>query len=321
MCSSDLKKDEGLDVDDFFLRYVRYLTDMFSHKVGIESGADQDDFKVWNTIYGSDCDWGKEARRWLFDALDCWHMEKIPDVFAFFNAIFNSSGYEEGKIWLDRGIDLFPRCCREYRSSNFSLGDSLLLYAILCRLLSPDRSHEILKDKVFCARLRAVRNLIWNQDSLRLEEMPRLLSVVKKVMEGGMLQENESFAPFTEYQIKEEQAKAEFLEKNPEYRETVCQLEDHPLLRGRIAVLFDTDKKEFIVEPHCALTFFRLFPKNEEEQTKREQTARALLAVGDYAQAFTSGRWQFGPGNEKHDDYWRKLLTSQERGKFKNTRD
>lgn len=316
------KKDEGLDVDDLFLGYIRYLTDMFRfrHKVGIEPGADQDDFKVWNAIYGPDCDGGKEARRWLFDALDCWRMEKIPDVFGFFNAIFSPSGYEEGKIWLDRGINLFSRCCREYRSSNFTLGDSLLLYAILCRLVSSDSPREILKDKVFGARLRSVRNLIW-QDPPRLEEMPRLLSVVKKIMEGGMLQEKESFVPFTEYQIKEEQAKAEFLEKNPEYRETVCRLEDHPLLRGRIAVLFDTDKKEFIVEPHRALTFLRFFPRKQGEGPSRALLAQALLAVGDYAQALTSGRWQFGPGNEKHEDYWRKLLTSQERAEFKNTRD
>lgn len=322
-------KDKGLSVDgvdSFFLQYARYLTDMFrfSHKIEIESGTNQDDFKVWNAVYGPDSDWGKEARRWLFDALDCWNAEKIRDVSGFFNTVFSPSDYEEGKIWLDRDkdrcIDLFSRCCREYRSSSFTLGDSLLLYAILCRLVLSDSPREILKDKVFGARLRSVRNLIWNQDSLRLDEMPRLLNAVEKIMEGGVLQENESFAPFTEYQIKEEQAKAEFLEKNPEYCETVRQLEDHPLLRGRIAVLFDTDEKEFIVEPHHALTFLRLFPQKQAEGPSRAQSARALLAVGDYAQAHTAGRWQFGPGNEDHEDYWRGLLTRQERAEFENTR-
>ena len=320
LCDKD--KEVGADgVDSFFLQYVRYLTDMFRfrHKVGIEPGADQDDFKVWNTIYGPDCDWGKEARRWLFDALDCWHREKIPDVFQVFNAIFSPSGYEEGKIWLDRGIDLFPRCCREYRSSNFTLGDSLLLYAILCRFVSSDSPREILKDKVFGARLRAVRNLIW-QDPPRFEEMHRLLSVVTKIVEGGMLQEKEFFVPITD-QLKEEQAKAEFLEKNPEYRETVCRLEDHPLLRGRIAVLFDTDKKEFIVEPHRALTFLRLFPRKQGEGPSRALLAQALLAVGDYTQALTAGRWQFGPGNNDQETFWRELFTRVERKEFENTQE
>lgn len=311
------KKDEGLDVDDFFLRYVRYLTDMFRfrHKVGIEPGADQDDFKVWSAVYGPDSDQCKEARRWLFDALDCWRMEKIPDVFGFFNAIFSSSGYEEGKIWLDRGIDLFPRCCREYGSGNFNRGDSLLLYAVLHQLLSSkDRSGEVVNDE-FRARLRSVRNLIWNQDSLRPDEMPRLLNSVKKVMEGGMLQEGESFAPFTEYQIKEERAKTEFLKENPQWCEIVFQLEDHPLLKGRLAALFDVEK---ILEPHLAVNFLKLFPRKGEPS--RALVAQALLAVGNYTQARTASRWQFGPGNEKHEDYWRDLLTRQERAEFKNTR-
>jgi len=310
------KKDEGLDVDDFFLRYVCYLTDMFKHKVGIDPDADKDDFKVWNAVYGPDSNQGKEARRWLFDALDCWRMEKIPDVFGFFNAIFSSSGYEEGKIWLDRGINLFSRCCREYGSGNFSRGDSLLLYAVLHQLLSSDGDTGTLAGADFSARLRSVRNLIWNQDSLRLE----VLNAVKKIMEGGMLQEGESFAPFTEYQIKEEQAKAEFLEKNPKHREIVCRLEDHPLLRGRLAVLFDAEEKEFNVGPHCALTFLRLFPRKQGEGPSRALLAQALLAVGDYTQALTAGRWQFGPGNEEHEGYWRDLLTHQERAEFENTR-
>ena len=322
-------KDKGLSVDgvdSFFLQYARYLTDMFKHKAGIgKPGTDQDDFKVWNDVYGPDSDLGKEARRWLFDALDCWHAEKIPDVSGFFNAIFSPSGYEEGKIWLDRGIDLFPRCCREYQSSSvtssFTLGDSLLLFAILCRLVLSDSPREILEDKVFRVRLRAVRNLIWNDDLRNSEKMSGWRSAVEKIMEGGVLQENESFAPFTEYQIKEEQAKAEFLEKNSEYRETVHQLEDHPLLKGRIAVLFDTDKKEFIVKPNCALTFLRLFPRKQAEGPSRAQSARALLAVGDYAQALTQERWQLGPGNNDQERFWQDLFIRVERKEFKNTRE
>lgn len=258
--------------------------------------------------------------------MDCWYVwddknidppKGAPrDIPALFGEIFAPAGYEAGKICLNnkKDIDLFSRCCREYEygSGNFSLGDSLLLYAVLHQLIFAGAD--------FSARLRSVRNLIWNLDSVRREEMPRLLSAVKKIMEGGVLQESEFFAPFTEYQIKEEQAKAEFLEKNPEHRETVCQLEDHPLLRGRLAVLFNADEKKFNVEPHQALTFLRLFPRNAKEQPSRAQAARALLTVEDYTQALSYGRWQFGPGNSGHETFWQDLFTRQERDEFEDTK-
>ena len=107
-------------------------------------------------------------------------------------------------------LNLFETCCRSYgetrgRTRAFSLGQSLVLYAVLLHLIEDTPE--------FPRRVRILRNLIEaSTDELRPERMPKILDDVHRVIRDGSVEEVTSL---NQAQADDEKLKAAFLAVEP----------------------------------------------------------------------------------------------------------
>ena len=196
-------------------------------------------------------------------------------------------------------LDLFATCCATYGTMraagtrNFGWASILLLYAVVL--------HNIHAPPDFPHRLRLLRNLIEaSSNELRLANMQGLVADVYRVVVEGTL---EGVATFNQAQVEDERRKAELLAKAPALETVLFQLEDHPILRGRL-VAFDLDAAVFTSQ---AQMFHRLFAPEVDWLA----LTGALLATGDYSRQLNSRFFQFG--SAVNELPWRKLLTDGSR--------
>ena len=165
---------------------------------------------------------------------------------------------------------MFHACCRLYGTRPWSLAHTVLLYGVLHGLMQgtplADMHH----------RLRILRNLIEasrseiRADSTR-NNMPALLAEVETIMAGGLLNAVETF---NQVQVRNEQAKQALVGAHPTLHESVCQLEDHELLRGGLTVFDLSPAQDPRAFASRARQFFTLF------KHPYHQVSAALLAKG-----------------------------------------
>lgn len=254
--------------------------------------------------------------RFLFDAFDVWVDRPIAETFQdlFFaggdvageaakvRLFFRSDGSQSG------AVNLFEACCRSYGESRgrarvFSLGQSLVLYAVVLHLIegTPD----------FPRRVRIVRNLIEaSSDELRLDRMPKILEDLHHIVRDGAV---ENVATLNQVQVEDEKLKATFIEEDPELLPVVIGLEDHEYLRGSLGAFeFDTEAFE------SRATSFQSVMSQPDLWP---DLVGALLAVGEYQRHRTNARsFLFGTDSKRHDNAWRELLTGATRQRLQATR-
>lgn len=152
-------------------------------------------------------------------------------------------------------VNLLRACCHNYgtmsgRTRVFTIGDSLLLYAVLLH-----RTHQTAD---FPRRLRSLRNLIEaSGNEIRPERGPDHIADVRHLVLSGALDKVKSL---NQRQIVDEERKRAFLAKHPELVMVAFRLEDHPLLRGRLAS-FSLDATTF---EQRALSFERLMDDQQQ---------------------------------------------------------
>jgi hypothetical protein len=301
-----LRGDNNI-IDDEFMRYFRFVTEVRALLTGVPlTESETTDEVLAERVYGPGNAGALANQRWLFDALDCWSMAEPSEFFA---TLLAADGHQEGKLALfaDRpgGLDvnLFAACCEEYGESDgrrrrFSLQRTLLLFAMVVHLLR--------KTDSFTDRLRTVRNLVEGSDNeVRFDNMRSLLHEVEGWMREGDLAKIKTF---NTRQLREEAAKIDFLAAHPECRAHLHRLEDHTLLRGRLAI-FDLVPGRF--ERH-AEAFEAVFTAN------LSLVSAAMLACGDYGQELGGSRYQLGSPTQPAR--WRELLRGVERGRFEDTK-
>jgi Protein of unknown function DUF262 len=236
-----LRGDDDL-IDDEFLRYMEFITEVCEWRDGRENGAGHRLGPRTRAVFGEENPRRDAHLRFLFQAFDIWVGRSIPETFG---RVFSTTGDAEGDLSKVRlffrsdgnqpeTLNLFEACCRSYgetrgrgRARVFSLGQSLVLYAVILHFI---------EDTVdFPRRVRILRNLVEaSSDRLRLEWMPKIIEVVHCIIRDGAVG---AVGTLNQAQVEDETLKAAFLEENPRLRPTVFGLADHEFLRGSLGAL------------------------------------------------------------------------------------
>ena len=289
-------------VDNAFLRFFRYITDLLIAQNDISIKMDADEFVVYQQVYK-----GNEKNiNFLFSCLDIFYSTYLTNP-IFFDSVFYviAEDFNEEKTRLffqNPTTDLFKKCANNYdttpRTNPFSIGEQLLLYACIIHLVN--------KTADFNSRLRKLRNLIANsEDTVRKENMKSLLATVSEIILNNKI---DSDSKFSKAQAKEEESKQLFIQDKGTLKESIYKLEDHHLLQGCIAIFALSDDFD-----DYAVAFRDVFTKNCDY----ESVSRALLTCGDYSQQYNSRR-RLGNHN---DSVWREIFTpSQRRHDFSQTK-
>lgn len=254
-------------VDDEFLRYFQFVTDVCEwHDGRLPSG----DIEVAaERVYGPANAEGAAHLDFLVRSFDTWVGTDTASVFSEVFALKPTplDLEDTSKVVLfgmqGSSVDLFAECCRG--QVRRSLPRTLLLYAFLL--------HRLHTTAEFPRRLRILRNLIEaSSNELRAEKMPWLLEDVRRLVVEGALAVVSSF---NQAQVADEELKVEFLNQAPHLEYVLFHLEDHPLLRGSLAV--------FDLEPSTFERRARAFHDVFADVALLPALTGALLAAGDYS--------------------------------------
>lgn len=291
--------DIARQVDNAFLRFFRYITDIQAVLHNVEPLKTEYDY--FEQVYN-----GEARVNFLFDCLNLFHNCYHNNTGFFTHTFYTEAGrFEEGKTRLffsQAKADLFRKCAESYdasqRTNSFSIGEQLMLYACIVHL-----QHQ---SPAFPDRIRKVRNLISNSDdTVRKEYMASLLAAVRCIIVNDQIPDN---ARFNTAQVNEEAAKQDFVAAYPVLKPLIHQLEDHHLLQGCIT-LFKLDDDL----PAYAGAFQQLFTQGCDYYAIH----RALLTVDDYSQEYYPKTWRFG---NQHNFVWRELFTASKRDTYPQTR-
>ncbi len=308
-----LRGDDDL-IDDEFLRYLEFITEICEWRDGRTDGAGQRLGPRSQAVFGDQNPQREAHLDLLFLALDVWVGRAISETF---DGLFGETEAGNTKVRLffrsegdtPESSNLFEICCRSYggtrgRTRVFSLGQSLLLFAVLLHLIEDTPE--------FPRRVRILRNLVEaSTDELRPERMPRILEDVQHLVRDGAVEE---VVTLNQAQVDDEKVKASFLTENPQLRGAMFDLEDDPLLRGSLGA-FELDAQAFETR---AAVYHRLMSQPE----LWPDLLAALLAMGEYQRQRTNSRpFLFGTSSKRHDNAWRELLTGPPRDALRPTRE
>ena len=237
-CHTDGNLSQELTVDDAFLRFFRYICDVFCFERGHSPQTMSGDvFVLLKLYFVGDAESVLKNTAALESYFDCMCSISPADFFAD----YISDHHEAGKIVMDTGryrIDMFSSCIRLYPNAHyFPLNRFVLFYAFLTYLLHKGE----VADNDFRRRIRIVNNLIQNStfeisDRSDRNRMPAILQQTKTIILSGesddTIENN-----FNVKQLEEEKEKRLYLQEHPEKAETLFMLEDHPRLQGQISIV------------------------------------------------------------------------------------
>ena len=293
-------KDSNNIIDERFLNYFHFLTDIIRIKSDDDMSNKKDYFEMI-PLYKNNPD----NITFLEKAFDCW--EKI-NIDEFFYTYLSGKDYESGKVIVyDWQTNLFKDCCKNYtgvgtRGGSFGFNKMLMLYAFI---VWKTKAINI-TDSDFARRIRIIRNLVWNStDEIRLERMKNLLKEVEEIVIKASLTEESN--GFNIRQKQEEIEKIAWCDQNPKLTEKLFELEDHWTLFGCIAAVGLENSQNF--------DSFRTLFDND-----LLLVSKALLTYGDYSQTYTDKRYRFMASHNYRT--WQEMLhPSQQRKEFEKTKD
>lgn len=293
-------------IDDEFMRYFRFITEVCAWKNGIAFKDTVRSTEFAQEVYGPCAPNACENLNLLFQCLDIWKGKNVKDEFERLFTRQSASASPALLIFRSfdkEGVDFFHACCRYYGTSRqWALADTLLLYGVLLKFI-----HQV-PEEFSSKRLRVLRNLLEaSNDEIRAGErnnMPKLLLDVEQVIVHGDLQ---AVSTFNQVQLRNEIAKTAMLQAMPTLTAALHQLEDHDLLRGGLTA-FDLDPQQFAQR---AKAFIDVFDKSIYAPSKPwNLVCGALLAKGDYSrQDERSTGHRFADfGSLKKDEPWQVLF-------------
>ena len=292
-------------VDDEFMRYFHFISDIISYKEGIN--IEKDEFKLAKKVYSKENPDAEKHIKYLINSFDCWYSLNIDE---FFKNYFTDDIYEHNKVKIyQRDLNIFKEACDNYgiitgKIRKFPLNKFLLLYSINTYLQNKDKITE----EQFIRRIRIIRNLIWNsQDEIREDRMKNLLSETKSIITNGIIPDSEKGdLGYNVNQKNEEINKIKWLLTNENKKEELFELEDHALLKGNISILG--------LENNSNFNKFSLLFNNCD----KDKINRALLSIGDYSQKI---RWRYQIGAQRIESVWFDLFhPTKKREGFGNTK-
>ena len=286
-------------IDEQFLNYFHFLTDIIRIKSDDDMGSKKDYFDMIPFYKGNN-----NNVTFLEKAFDLWEGVNIDEVF---NAYLSGEDYETGKVKVyDMQTNLFKDCCENYTGvgvrGSFGFNKMLILYAFI---VWKTKATSI-TDSDFARRIRIIRNLVWNStDEIRLERMKNLLKEVEEIVIKASLTEESN--GFNIRQKQEEIQKIAWCDQNPKLTEKLFELEDHRTLYGCIAAVGLENSQNFDA--------FRALFDND-----LLLVSKTLLSYSDYSQTYTDKRYRF-IANHNYRNWQEMLHPSKQRKEFEKTKD
>lgn len=288
-------------IDDEFIHYLEFIIEICEWRSGTtrQGRLDERAQRVFSGTDPADV----TNLEFLFHAFDTWYDaesrtvldvdDEFDDLFVLARTHPSAAPLNKVKLFESTTTNLLRACCHKYglMSGNtraFTLTEGILLYAVLL--------HRQYDTDDFPRRLRILRNLTDTADDyMRIEYMPDIVAGAKRLIVDGSLDDLPRFSPT---RVEDEHAKREFLDAHPGLQPIVFELEDHPLLRGR---LFAFDLNKQTLGPRGIAFAEAADPRHWPLLTG------ALLARGDYSRRLGHRSRQFG--SPKNERAWRDVLT------------
>jgi hypothetical protein len=300
-------RGDDFSIDDEFMRYYRFVTDIICLSTGCLKS--DNDFDTAEIVYGINNENAKDNLQTLFAFMDCWL--EYESIHNLFENNFSSKTYCEGKVVLfENEINLFKLCCDIYGEyegirRKFSIKNTLILYGVVLYISNTGT----IRENEFKERIRIIRNLIENSDDeIRELRMPELIKDVTSIILTGNILTGTS--GLNELQKQEEILKKDWRIDNYDLVSTLNSLEDHEILRGCVSIVDFTDIGK------CKLRS-KKFNEIFTSDIDLLNLSRALLCIGDYTQFL---KWRYLFGNEQLET-WRELFTpSRNREGFEDTK-
>lgn len=282
-------------IDDEFLNYFKFICDIICYKKG-ESPLyrNEDEFDLIKKYFSVDSENLESNVKLLEDYFDCWSNVSICESIDMFFEKYLSKKHEIGKTKIENRIDIFKDCLNNYGSRQFSIGNTLRLYAFISYLTNK----ENVRENEFRRRFRIINNLINNSEyemsasTTRAGglKIPAMLMQIDNIIVKGIIEDdNEKIkSNFNANQIEEEKQKLEWTKLNPEKMELLFELEDCDLLYGQIGILGLENVSIFE-------KFIKLFYSCD-----RDKVDCALMTIGDYGQITSDNNYQLGSYYSKY---------------------
>lgn len=285
-------------VDDKFIRYLRFLTDIIYYKDEELKKNSSDILSIVEDLF-RDSEKAPEHLEFIERGFDCWLHVDIEHLFNTYLTTTPTAS-DPQKCVVAAPVNVFAQACYTYGDMNgrtrlFPIGRSVMLYAFLYYL----QHKETISDTQFARRIRIITNLIKQSEyELREDNMPNLLRQTEYILTHGDVEEG--YLNFNANQLAEEHEKAVWLQTHADKADTLCRLENHPLLQGAIRVI-GLDHIDFTDR------FYSLFACDHS------LVNRALLSIGDYA-LLVNNRFQIGSGSADFDSSWRAIFSTSQQG-------
>ena len=285
-------------VDDKFIRYLRFLTDIIYYKDEELKKNSSDILSIVEDLF-RDSEKAPEHLEFIERGFDCWLHVDIEHLFNTYLTTTPTAS-DPQKCVVAAPVNVFAQACYTYGDMNgrtrlFPIGRSVMLYAFLYYL----QHKKTISDIQFARRIRIITNLIKQSEyELREDNMPNLLRQTEYILTHGDVEEG--YLSFNANQLAEEHEKAAWLQTHADKADTLCRLENHPLLQGAIRVI-GLDHIDFTDR------FYSLFACDHS------LVNRALLSIGDYA-LLVNNRFQIGSGSADFDSSWRAIFSTSQQG-------
>lgn len=285
-------------VDDKFIRYLRFLTDIIYYKDEELKKNSSDILSIVEDLF-RDSEKAPEHLEFIERGFDCWLHVDIEHLFNTYLTTTPTAS-DPQKCVVVAPVNVFAQACYTYGDMNghtrlFPIGRSVMLYAFLYYL----QHKNTISDTQFARRIRIITNLIKQSEyELREDNMPNLLRQTEYILTHGDVEEG--YLSFNANQLAEEHEKAAWLQTHADKADTLCRLENHPLLQGAIRVI-GLDHIDFTDR------FYSLFACDHS------LVNRALLSIGDYA-LLVNNRFQIGSGSADFDSSWRAIFSTSQQG-------
>lgn len=284
-------------VDDEFMNYLAFIIDVCEWRSGAV-GEPGPLLERAQRMFVEHED-AKTHLEFMFFAFDTWvgatASDDVPAA-VLSNLFTVGSDSESGLLLFEsQGSNLFAACLESYGTKQFSLAETILLYAVIIfRQVCPDESDGVLR-----SRLRSLRNLAESApNQVQGPFMPDLIESTTKLMTTGSL---DGLKRFSQAWLEDERLKRSLLEEHPSIKASIHALEDHPFLRGRL-LAFNLDPLTIEAQ---TLAFWKVTGPDS-----LEHLGAVLLAKGDYSREIASTKRQFGmPGQRQGGGSWRDVLT------------
>ena len=284
-------------VDDKFIRYLCFLTDIIYYKDDELEKNSSDILSIVEDLF-RDSEKAPEHLEFIERGFDCWLHVDIEHLFNTY--LTTPTASDPQKCVVAAPVNVFAQACYTYGDMNgrtrlFPIGRSVMLYAFLYYL----QHKETISDTQFARRIRIITNLIKQSEyELREDNMPNLLRQTEYILTHGDVEDG--YLSFNANQLAEEHEKAAWLQTHADKADTLCRLENHPLLQGTIRVI-GLDHIDFTDR------FYSLFACDHS------LVNRALLSIGDYA-LLVNNRFQIGSGSADFDSSWRAIFSTSQQG-------